>query len=271
MLYVVNYANGEPYETYRRINTKTSYWFGKVDKVIEYSSEDIPDEYRTKHQSIFNYQRGAGLWLWKPFLINKAFSKIEYGDWLMYLDSGTTVLRDIHILTQFMEEKKQDLFLMEQPLLCRQFTKRECYELMEVEDNGENQLLGLLLIKKTEKTMSFIKEWLHSCEREELLSPKKFYPDILEFPDYYEHREDQSILTLLCIKYHLPAYRDCSDYGKFPFQYRGTGQWLYNPKKYLNCNYPTIILCNRKIHPLVYLLKFIIKSVLHKFKLLDRN
>lgn len=264
MLYVVNYANGEPYESFRKINTKTAYRFGKADKVIEYSEADIPQSYKDEHKDIFAYKRGAGLWLWKPYLIHKALMEIKDGDWLMYLDSGTTVINDIHKLIDFTKEQGQDMFLMEQPLLCHQFTKRECYEIMSVKEGGENQALGLLLLLRTEKTIKFVEEWLHACENEELLSPKHFRPEIEEFPDYYAHREDQSILTLLRIKYNLPVFRDCSDYGKFPFQYRGTGKWTYNPKEYSGCNYPTIILCNRKVSPIKYYCRYILKVILHK-------
>lgn len=267
MLYVMNYANGEPYESYRKINTRTAYHFGKADHVIEFSDSDIPQSYRDEHKEIFAYKRGAGLWLWKPYLIHKALLKINDGDWLMYLDSGTTVINDIHKLIDFTKSQNQDMFIMEQPLLCRQFTKRECYELLGVEDNGENQALGLLLLLRTEKTLKFVEEWLHACEREELLSPNRFHPEIDEFPDFHAHREDQSILTLLSIKHNLPVYRDCSDYGKFPFQYRGAGAWTYNPKKYPECDYPTIILCNRKVKPLKYFMKYIFKVGLSKFGL----
>lgn len=266
MLYVVNYANGEPYESYRRINSRTARWFGKADKVIEYSDANIPQSYKDKHKEIFAYKRGAGLWLWKPYLIHKALMSINEGDWLMYLDSGTTVINDIHKLIDFTNSQGQEVFLMEQPLLGRQFTKRECYELMGVEEKGENQALGLLLLQRTENTVKFVEEWLHACENEELLSPNHFHPEIEEFPDYFAHREDQSILSLLRVKHNLPIYRDCSDYGVMPWQYRGAGQWTYNPKEYPECKYPTIILCNRKAKPLNYFFKYLIKRIYYWFK-----
>ena len=53
MLYVVNYADGKPYESYRKINSRTAKWFGKADKVIEYSSKDIPQSYKDAHKEIF--------------------------------------------------------------------------------------------------------------------------------------------------------------------------------------------------------------------------
>lgn len=267
MLVVANYANGEPFESFRKYNTKSAYKYGKVDKVLEYKYSDIPQSYIESHKNIFAYTRGAGLWLWKPFIINDALGKINFGDWLMYLDSGTFVIDDIHKLINFSNLQNQDIFIMEQPLLCRQFTKRECYVKLGLEEKGENQALGLLLLKKTNKSIKFINEWLHCCEQEELISPNKTDLSIQEFSDYYEHREDQSLLSLLCIKYKLPLFRDCSDYGEMPFMYFGKDKYDYRPKKYPQCTYPTIILCNRKVHPYLYWIKYIIKHYLHKYNI----
>ena len=112
--------------------------------------------------------------------------------------------------------------------------------------------------------MQFIEEWLHLCVNEELLSPNRFHPEIEEWPDFFAHREDQSILSLLRDKWQLPAFRDPSDYGEMPFMYCGTGKWTYNPKEYKNSTYPTIILCNRKVKPYKYWCAYIIKHWLHK-------
>lgn len=264
MIYVINYADGEPYESYRRINTKTAYRFGKADKVIEYSSKDVPQSYKDAHKEIFAYKRGAGLWLWKPYIIHKALSSINEGDWLFYSDAGVTFINDLKHLTKCAESNNLDIFTVEQPLLCRQFTKRECYVKLGVQDHGENQALGLLLLRKSAVSMRFVEEWLRLCEDEELLSPKRFYPEIEEWQDFYAHREDQSLLSLLRDKWGLPAFRDPSDYGEMPFMNIGVGEWSYNPKEFTNSPYPTIILCNRKVHPLKYWIKYRAKRILNK-------
>lgn len=263
MIYVLNYADGEPYETYRKINTRTAYRFGKADKVLEYSSKDIPLEYKEDHKEIFVYKRGAGLWLWKPYIIRKALCAIDEGDWLFYTDSGAIFINKLNHLTHCAKMNKQDIFITEQPLLCRQFTKRECYVLTESEDRGENQALGLLLLRKSSVSVRFVEEWLHLCENIELLSPKRFHPEIVEWEDFYAHREDQSLLSLLRIKWKLPVFRDCSDYGEMPFMYASKNK-AYNPKKYENSDYPTVILCNRKCNPYRYWLSYMVKHTLNK-------
>lgn len=263
-MYLLNYADGEPYESYRKINTKTAYIFGKVDKVLEYSSKDIPQSYKDEHKEIFAYKRGAGLWLWKPYIILDALKKSKEGDWIFYCDSGATFIKKISNLIDCAKTYNQNIFLVEQPLLERQFTKRETFIGMSVGCIDQNQLLsGYILLKNCSESVKFIKEWQMYCEKIDLLSPKRFHYEIQEWDSYYSHREDQSILSLLRYKWNLPAFRDPSDYGEMPFMYASKGR-AYNPRVYSNSNYPTCILCNRKANPFSYLLKYIIKSLLNR-------
>lgn len=263
MIYVINYANGEPYESFRKINTKTAYRFGRADKVLEYSEKDIPLEYKEKHKDIFACKRGAGLWLWKPYIIKKALCSMNEGDWLFYSDSGVTFINRLEHLVHCAKKNGQEIFITEQPLLCRQFTKRECYVLTGLDDHDENQALGLLLLCKSPTSIKFVDEWLHLCENRELLSPDYFHPEIKEWGDFYAHREDQSLLSLLRMKWGLPVFRDCSDYGEMPFMYASKDR-AYNPKEYKNSDYPTIILCNRRCNPYRYWLNYMVKHLLNK-------
>lgn len=267
MIYVVNYADGEPYEAYRKICSYTAKAIGKADSVIEYSKNDISSDFKEKNKAIFNYKRGAGLWLWKPYLIKKALDSINDGDWIFYTDAGVTFIRSLHHLVEHANYHGQDIVIMEQPMLCRQFTKRECYAIMGVEDHNENQALGLLLLlRKSSFSNRFVNEWLELCQNEELLSPVHFHTEIEEWSDYYAHREDQSILSLIRTKWLIPASRDCSDYGVMPYMY-AQPQYKYRPLIYRDCTYPTIILCNRKVHPFKYFLKYLMKRILSKLGL----
>ena len=264
MLYVVNYADGEPYESFRRANTKTALLFGGADKVFEYSSENIPSEYKHKYSKIFTYKRGAGLWLWKPYIILDALSKIKDNDWLFYCDSGAVFIDNLRKMVSCAIENHTDILLVEQPMLNRQFCKRESFIRMNVTDSSENQLLsGYILLQKSEWSLKFIQEWQKWCEVEEIISPNHFDSDVVEWPDFYSHREDQSILTLLSIKYGLVPFRDPSDYGLMPYMY-SSPDWRYCPKKYPNSTYPTIVLCSRTINPLIYAIKFFFKRILIK-------
>ena len=154
MLYVVNYADGSLYEKYQKYCSLSARILGKADKIVELKRNDIDADYIKEHNNIFSYNRGAGLWLWKPYLIDKTLNKIKDNDWLFYTDSGSFFIRDIHKLIKCAEKNNTDIMLFEQPMLNRQFCKKETAVLMGVEDKGENQTLGIMLIKKTPSTLS---------------------------------------------------------------------------------------------------------------------
>lgn len=254
MIVAINYAD-EKFEVSRKYNTKSAYKKGKFDKVIEYSFSDLDEEFKLRNASILAYARGAGLWLWKPYIILDALNKINDGDYLFYCDSGAYYVNDIYLLIDVLNKTNQNILPFELPLLERQFTKKETFVLMDY-SNYENNLIcaTYMLYKRSDKSIAFVKEWLKYMEDERLCSSKHFMPEIKEFDDYCEHREDQSVFSLLCRKHGLEAFRDPSNYGERPWMY-GRNHWDVVLKKYINSPYPKIIVSNRKMNPQKYRVK----------------
>lgn len=270
MIYAINYAD-KNFERNRKYNTKTAYIFGKVDKVIEYTPNDVDEDFKQKNKSIFKYKRGAGLWIWKPYIILKTLEKMNDGDYLFYCDAGVTFINKVQHLIDVFEKDNLDIMLFELPLRERQFTKKETFILMNYNNFDQNQILsGYILLKKNSSSKEIIQKWLHYMCDEQIVSGNHFLNDIQEFEDYVAHREDQSILSILARKLNLPVYRDPSDYGDRPWQY-ASDKWTYSEKKYENSPYPKIILSNRKSHPMIYFSKECIKHVMYWCKILTKE
>lgn len=264
MIYLINYANSK-YKLQQAYNTKSAYLFGKANVVIEYSPKDIDPKFIDANKSIFKYKRGDGLWLWKPYIIKKTLNRIMEGDYLFYCDSGSILINNIQHLIKAMELSGQSMMLFELPLLERQFTKRETFIMLDYSDYSKNQILAsYILLKNSEYTRNFIDTWLNYCCDERVISPKIFNNDITEFSDYFEHREDQSILSILAHKLKIPTFRDPSHYGNRPWEY-SSSKWVYNPQKYENSPYPKILVSNRGDHPLRFLLIEQFRTLLSKF------
>lgn len=131
MIYVVNFAD-EKYRKAQHLNTWSAYKFGKVDKVLEYSPSDIDYTFYTDHKRILSFDRGCGLWLWKPYFILKALKQIDEGDYLFYCDSASIFIRDIRNILTVM---KGDIWVSEIPLLEKQFTKESTFVAMQCEND----------------------------------------------------------------------------------------------------------------------------------------
>ena len=75
MKILINYADKQ-YEPARKWNTLTGRYIARFDKVYEYTPNDIDQSFAKLHHDILSQKRGNGLWLWKPYFVNKALSEI---------------------------------------------------------------------------------------------------------------------------------------------------------------------------------------------------
>ncbi len=88
--YLINYAHITHYNS-QKGNSQSGLSNGGFDEVFSYNYSDIDDEFKEKNKHILEQPRGAGFWLWKPYIIKKTLEKIEENDLLFYSDSGILV------------------------------------------------------------------------------------------------------------------------------------------------------------------------------------
>lgn len=269
MIVAINYSD-KNFTASQKYNTETAYKYGGVDKVIEYSPEDIDREFYLKNESILSNKRGGGYWLWKPYIILHTMDQLNEGDYLIYCDSGAAYIRNVRYLIESLEKVKQDIMPFELPLVEKQWTQRETFKLMECEETNykeTNQILATyILIRVSEKSRKFISEYINFCENKKILIEHDDDEDNV----FIEHRHDQSVFSLLCKKYNLETFRDPSQYGIRPWEYLDNGR-IYNPQKYDNSCYPQILVSFRKEDGRKYVLKDKIKFIMTKFNILNQK
>lgn len=228
MKYLLNYAHLN-FSYSQRKQTESATEIGGFDQVFECSFNDIDIDFREKNKSILNAQKGAGYWLWKPYLILKHLKNLTENDFLFYLDAGALFIDKVDPLEKTCREKTNGILcfhLSEGPFLkpgcdCYDYhqTKRDVYKGM----NCDNEIYwynypinaGMSGWIKTDFALKFLEEWLYYSQKEELItdSPSKNQ----ELPGFNKHRHDQSIFSVLRKKYDLPSFTDPSQYGN---QYR---------------------------------------------------
>lgn len=224
MLYVINYAD-EKYEMARKMNTKSAYFRGKCDRVIEYSPASIDLDFRNKNKVILDNERGGGYWLWKPYIIDKTLALINDGDYLFYCDAASVFINPISELINLMHKYKQSILLFELPFKEKQFTKWEIFHELEADETiiDQNQYLAsFILIQKNNYICNFIKEWLTLSQNYLLISDKISLP---QDPLFYQCRHDQSILSVLAKKYSIIPFRDPSQFGKYDYYEFQVRKW----------------------------------------------
>lgn len=226
MKILINYANAR-FERARKLNSWSGRHIAHFDKVCEFGPDDVDEDFRRAHADIFAYERGNGLWLWKPYIINKVMAECADGDYIFYLDSGAFFMRDPAPLFAYVTDDNP-IFVTDIPLLESCWTKPSCFDTMDAhafKDTNQIQS-GYILFKVNDYTRKFFREYFDLCSNTDVLiseglgkydKVEKHYGN-----GFVSHREDQSVLSLLCKKKGIKAHRDISQRGIHP-------ETFYNP------------------------------------------
>ena len=255
---LISYANKPFYKSQQELK-KSALKYG-VDEVIDYNDLWLKKqtEFYKKNQHILCQKRGNGFWLWKPFIILDALKKMNEDDVLIHVDAGATFINSVIPLTDLTQQNEIIVFY-NNGHKNKTWTKRDCFYLMNSDSekyyNGDQILAGYIVCKKTPFVNELLEEWLKYAQDEKILTD---IPNKCELPNlngFIDHRHDQSILSILSIKYNLELFRDPSQWGnKYKMEaYRVQGEFVednYVTTPFLNAPYPTIIDGHRKKLPL---------------------
>jgi len=215
MIIAITYGD-DKFKKARKYNLRTALKVGKVDKVIEYSPNDIDEEFKRKNRKILNQKRGGGYWLWKSYFVLKTLNQMEDNDYLIYTDAGTSYVNDVSFLIKTMLKNNIDIMAFSLgKYIEKNYTKKDVFLKLKADYdsiiNTPQILGGYVLIKKNAKTIKFVEEWLKFSQDEQLITD---IPSIHKnYEGFIENRHDQSIYSVLIKKYNIPVFRDPSQYG----------------------------------------------------------
>jgi len=228
--------------------------FGNFDKVIGYTPSDIDHEFFEKNKEILSIPRGAGLWLWKPYFILKTLNEAKEGDYIFYLDSGFFITKKIDLLVKSLEKSNQDIMSFSTYYPEQQWTKKSLFERMDCLEERyikSNQFIaGICLIRNSNFSRKFFLDFLS------LASEKGNLSDVqggVQFSNFIENRNDQSIFSLLCKKSGLAPFRTPFIFGELGAAYAVMKKTaivykkdlIFNFIEFKNSEYPTMLHINK--------------------------
>ena len=207
-LVFINYAN-EQYKYQQKFALWAAKKYGGFTEVKAYGPDSLDDKFRTTHKELLSIKRGNGLWIWKPYIILNALDDCKDGDYVFYCDSGACFFSSVMPLISSMGDS--DVWVSNISLIEEQWTKPQVFDELGITDEGikcSGQVQsGFVLVRKSEKSVAFVREWLSLCVRPELIKP-------LEPGEYkgecLEHREDQSMLSVLSKMRGIKAHKNPS-------------------------------------------------------------
>ncbi|HEY2825955.1 MAG TPA: hypothetical protein VGJ04_00015, partial [Pirellulales bacterium] len=139
------------------------------------------------------------------------------GDVVVYSDSAIEFIADIHPLIEICLQGSGPMLFQTHDHLNIAWTKRDCLIGMDCDTprfHRTQQLMGgLQIYRRCETSSEFVQSWLSYCFQEHLLTDSPNTCGLPNYPEFVEHRHDQSVLSLLAEKWRLPIYRDPSQWG----------------------------------------------------------
>lgn len=216
MKILVNYADKSFYES-QKLNSNTGLEIGNFDKCISYKRNSIDKDFLKKHKDILNIEKGAGLWLWKPYIILETLNNSNEDDIIFYCDSGSIFIKSMNPIFELIKEHNIVVFDVpkeEAGYKEAEYTKKQTFINMDcfyqdylLSNQREGGFVGVL---NNEKSRKFVSDWLSYCCIPENINDE--CKDELEI--FKEHRHDQSILSLLSKKWNIKAFEDLTQWGE---------------------------------------------------------
>ena len=155
---------------------------GRVNGYISYSPNSIDNNFTEINKHILKQSRGYGYWLWKPYIMNRALEAVNYGDIVVYADSGNSIINDLTPLFTLVQNDTKGIILFDNrdgapagtTWKNKQWTKYDCFKKMNCLDDiyvtGEQVNGSYAVFVKNKFTKKFLNEYLRFCTDEHILT-----------------------------------------------------------------------------------------------------
>jgi len=194
------------------------------DEIILCSEKNLDKAFRQKFKKLLRpYSKGYGYWSWKPQVIYQELCQMNEGDILLYMDAGSHL--NLSGKDRFMDyldcvgKSETGILAFRSPVhIERKLTKIDVFRYFQVEDDkyytNTTQIEAThIFIRKCRTSVDFINEWLHV-----LYDNSGLFTDSIsqcpEFPEFEEHRHDQSVFSILAKKYCIKTLSTDETYSE---------------------------------------------------------
>jgi len=186
---------------------------GVVDTVTHWTPKMLKaGGYEIKCPKIKLNERGSGFYSWKPFIIERKLQETTEGDIVFYCDVGRLfpyklLSGSLHVFLDWMQDKQQSVMPGIQipwhgPMSM--WTKRDAFVAVSVDEaffhmSTPIQASFSIWINNRE-SKDIASEWMTLAGNRQMISDDPSQSGLPELPDFHEHRHDQSLLSLVCLK-----------------------------------------------------------------------
>lgn len=205
MIHLITYSNDVFARSKARLckEAKETGWF---DTVTAYGPEDLDADFKQALQSVLSQRRGAGYWVWKPYIIKKKLAEICDGDVLVYLDAGCSICRSgekrfFEYVTMLQNEKSDGIISFQMNHIEKNWTTKEIFSHFKVDPNGKvansGQFMSTVrIMRKTSQLQKLIDLELSTYLSMPLLVTD-MYNKQQQAECFQDNRHDQSVFSVI--------------------------------------------------------------------------
>jgi len=219
-----------------KVRLSNSFNISKLDSLTIYAKSDLDPYFIKRNEKILTLRRGAGYWIWKPYVILKKMldPSVRYGDFVFWIDVAIEFTDDGNIVVQEAIKQKKHMMLFSTVIYWNfNWNKRDAWIYMELDDpkNYETLMMDAAkgLFRKTENSIAFLKEWVFWCQNYSVVTDHENVNPInkTNLGQFVENRHDQTVLSMLQLKHEVEQHRDIAQ-----FYNKGSSQYDAWIKKY---------------------------------------
>jgi len=199
IVYLVSYVDGGDL-FWQNQNAMSQFALNKgIDFILNYKKKHLDHEFTKENELILSSPTGAGMWLWKPYVILKTMHTAPEGAIIIYLDSAFYIKKPVTHLIDMMGSNDV-LLVHDRDRKNGSYIKGDSFALTGCfsEDCRNGDLLwgAIVVVRNNKESRAFIQEWLSNSKDPRILSGEN--SGIKEnYPEYLWHHYDQSVLSLV--------------------------------------------------------------------------
>ena len=216
----ITFGNQRYYNSVTRICQEAQI-LGVFNTIKGYREKDLFEfeDFLQHRDYCYNNRRGFGYWTWKSFLVMKNLETMDENDILA--DAGCTINKEgrermLEYFKMANESHTGNVAIQLQPEYTeKMWTKMDLVEHLQAHSymDSIHTITGFFVIRKCDFTLNLVREWYKvSCNYDLVNDSPSRLPN---YPEFVEHRHDQSVFSLLRKKYGCVLIEEDETYNSF--------------------------------------------------------
>lgn len=178
----------------------SSNWFTNCKA---FGPETLDENFKNKYKNILSVKRGAGYWLWRPYILKRELNKMAEGDILLSIDAGSTLniqgKKRFEEYIDILKNNKSGIISFQTKWIEKKYTTQEIFDYFQVDNDSDiansGQITSLIFLIKNKNTVNLIDKFYNTIIHNPLLFTDHYNNKQHDY--FIDNRHEQSVFSVL--------------------------------------------------------------------------